>query len=147
MCISHHEKDNPREGGRVIQKMSDNRRKQTVTPQEIRYAPHRPEKRSGQHDAIRGNKRRLFRIERTASERAKIHPGQVPTRQTPKSLKETPRFLSRNQAPMTNSHSAITPARNQKKKRCSGEPQTAAGMEPMMNLEKTQISVERTPSS
>src|ERR1700693_3572722 len=51
MWISNHEKDNPPESGRVIQKMSDNRRKQTVTPQEIRYAPHHPEKRSGQNDA------------------------------------------------------------------------------------------------
>lgn len=51
MWISHHEKNNPRQGGRVIQKMSDNRRKQTTTPQEVRYAPHHPEKCSGQHDA------------------------------------------------------------------------------------------------
>src|SRR6476619_137656 len=89
-----------------------------------------------------GNKRRLLRIERTASARAKTHADQVPTRQTPKSLKETPRFFSRNQTPMTNSHSAITPAMNQKKKRCSGEPLIAAGMELVMSLEKNQSSRE-----
>jgi hypothetical protein len=49
-------------------------------------------------------------------------------------------IFSRNQSPTTNSHSVITPAMNQKKKRCSGEPLTAAGTELVMSLEKDQIS-------
>ena len=66
--------------------------------------------------------------------------GHVPKRQTPMSLKEKPRVRNTNQTATTKTHSTITPARIQSKKRCSAEPCTAAGMDNEMSFEITQIA-------
>ena len=44
---SHHKERDPRKGGRVIQKMSNNRRNQASAAQKVRYAPHHSEKSGG----------------------------------------------------------------------------------------------------
>src|SRR2546426_2760540 len=89
---------------------------------------------------IRGRNRRLLVMESAASASASSQPAHVPELQTPRSLKDKPRFRNVNQSATTNSHSASNPPLMFSKKRCSTEPCRAAGMKSVMSLEIAQIT-------